>query len=59
MVSKVTGEMDEDVSSLQVKRSPSTSISSSLYTQLENVYNNIIVKQYQNSSFLSAYFSDE
>jgi hypothetical protein len=34
--------IDEDVSSLQVKRSPSTSISSSLYTQLENVYNNVI-----------------
>jgi hypothetical protein len=34
--------IDEDVSSLQVKRSSSTSISSSLYTQLENVYNNVI-----------------
>tara|TARA_B110001450_G_scaffold224623_1_gene222348 strand:- start:21325 stop:22458 length:1134 start_codon:yes stop_codon:yes gene_type:complete len=34
--------IDEDVSSLQVKRGASTSISSSLYTQLENVYNNVI-----------------
>ena len=34
--------IDEDVSSLQVKRGASTSISSSLYNQLENVYNNVI-----------------
>jgi|14_taG_2_1085336.scaffolds.fasta_scaffold00009_98 hypothetical protein len=34
--------IEEDVASLQVKRSSSTSISATLYTQLENVYDNVI-----------------
>ena len=34
--------IEEDVSFLQVKRSSSTSISATLYNQLEDVYNNTI-----------------